>query len=286
MRILLTGATGFVGSYVTRELQKAGHTVAVVSRSKGDYDWSEESLRKGVQETDAVCHLAGEPIVGRWTASKKEEIRRSRVETTSLLARLLAEKGSGTLVQASAVGFYGDRGDEQLDETSAPGQGFLTDVCQAWEDAAAPAREAGIRVASVRIGVVLGADGGALKLMKLPFQLCLGGPLGSGKQWFPWIHVGDLARLFVHLLETETAEGPYNGTAPVPVTNKDYSKTLGRVLGRPAFLPAPAFAVRLALGEMADMLLGGQRVDPKRTQAEGFTFQFTELEPALRDLLS
>ena len=287
MKVLLTGATGFLGKRVTGRLEQAGHRVLPVSRAPGrGFDWSEESLRKGVGACDAVCHLAGESIAARWTGRRKGEVLRSRVETTDRLARLLAEKGSGALVSASAVGFYGDRGDEELDETSGAGTGFLAEVCRAWEDATRPARDAGLRVAAVRIGVILGAEGGALKRMLPVFRLGLGGRLGSGDQWFPWVHADDLACLFVHLLESRSATGVYNGTSPNPVKNREFTATLARVLGRPAFLPAPAFALRLVLGEMAEMLLGGQRALPRRAPEARFTFNHPDLEPALHDLLS
>ena len=289
MKILLTGATGFLGAHVQRELIAAGHSVVTVSRrpSTGDgtADWSEESLAKAVEETDAVCHLAGEPVLGRWTERRKASILESRVETTGRLAQLLAKKGSGALVQASAVGFYGDTKDAVIKEDAPNGNDFLSDVCRAWEGAAEPARAAGIRVAAVRIGVILGGDGGALKKMLLPFKLGMGGRLGSGRQYFPWIHVGDLARLFRFLLESQEAEGPFNGTAPQPVTNAEFTRAMGRALHRPAFIPVPGFAMRLAIGELSGMFLTGQRALPTRAQGAGFEFQFPELGAALEDLL-
>jgi len=286
MKILLTGATGFVGGHLTRELEAGGHSVVPVSRRPGPgVDWSDEGLARGVRETDAVCHLAGESVLGRWSASKKGTIRSSRVETTRRLAELLAEKGSGALVQASAVGFYGDPGTAVIDEEQPVGTGFLAETCQEWEAAAQPARDAGVRVAAVRIGVVLGKNGGALKQMLTPFKLGLGGPLGSGRQPFPWIHVGDLTRLFRFLLESEDAAGVFNGTGPNPVSNAEFGRTLGRVLHRPAFLPVPAFALKLLLGEMASMLLEGQHALPCAAEAAGFVFEHPLLEGALRDLV-
>ncbi len=286
MKILMTGATGFLGGHLTRELEAQGHAVVPVSRRSGlGVDWSEDALRRAIADVDVVCHLAGENVLGRWTAAKKKKIRESRVESTELLARLLAERGGGAMVNASAVGIYGDRGSERVDEDSSPGRGFLADVCVEWEAAAQPAREAGLRVATVRIGVILGADGGALKRMLLPFKLGIGGQLGGGDQFFPWVHVHDVARLFTFLCEHETASGAFNGVAPGSVTNREFTRTMGRVLGRPTVLPAPAFAVRAALGEAAGMLLEGQRVNPRRTLDAGFSFRQPELETALRDLL-
>ncbi|MFT5462667.1 MAG: hypothetical protein ACI8QS_001550 [Planctomycetota bacterium] len=289
MKILLSGASGFLGGHVQKELLTAGHSVTAVSRSPvaggESVDWSRGALAAAVAEADAVCHLAGEPVLGRWTKKRRENIIKSRVETTTLLAELLAEKGSGALVQASAVGFYGDRGADEVDEETGTGSDFLAGVCRAWEEAAEPARAAGIRVAAVRIGVILGANGGALKHMLLPFKLGLGGRLGSGRQFFPWVHVGDLARLFRFLLESKDASGVFNGTAPEPVSNRDFTRELGHALGRPTILPVPALAMRLLLGEVSSMFLTGQRAYPKRALEAGFRFNHPELGDALGDLL-
>jgi len=292
MNILLTGASGFFGGHLRPLLEGAGHRVLTVGRGAGaDHDWSQDSLRAGVEHADAVVHLAGESLVARrWSARQKERILASRVELTSRLAELLAERGRGVLVSASAVGFYGSwtgpRGDEELGEDAPSGDDFPARVCRAWEEAArTPLAGSDVRLAIVRIGVILGADGGALKRMLLPFRLGLGGPLGGGRQILPWIHVGDLARLFQFILETPSAAGAFNGTAPGAVDSAEFARTLGRVLGRPAFLPVPGPALRLALGEVAGMLLKGQRAVPRRALVEGFAFEHPLLEPALRDLL-
>jgi uncharacterized protein (TIGR01777 family) len=290
MKILITGATGFVGAHLSRMLRERGHEPLAVSRnphgSMEAFDWSEESLRRGVAAADAIVHLAGENLFARrWTARQKEVLRTSRVDSTRRLAALAAEHGTKVFVSASAVGWYGPSDDRELDESSPRGADFLADLCTQWEDATEAATEAGVRTAIVRIGVVLGKDGGALAKMLLPFRLGLGGPLGSGSQWMSWVHLDDLCALIVFLLEHEKAAGPFNATAPGPVTMRTFARTLGRVLHRPAFLPAPAPMIRLALGEVADVLLTGQRVLPRRALEAGFTFRHPVLEPALRDVL-
>lgn len=287
MNVLVTGASGFVGKKLLPRLAEAGHKTAVVSRSPGkDYDWSPESLAKGVAWADAVIHLAGENIAGkRWSSAQKEKIKKSRTESTQKIAEAVAKRKPQCFISASAVGFYPTSETEVFTENSKNGEGFLADVCREWENAAAPARDAGVRTVTVRIGVVLGIGGGALQKMLLPFKLFLGGPLGNGRQWVPWVHIDDLVALFVRLLDDKNASGVYNGTSPNPVTMGELAKTLGRVLGRPSFMPAPAFALKIALGEMSDMLLEGQRVAPERTLAEGFQFRYPLLEPALRNLL-
>ena len=238
----------------------------------------------------AVVNLAGESIAaGRWTPRQKERILQSRIRATRALVQGIAAVANkpAVLVSGSAVGYYGPRGDEELDEGAPPGDDFLARVCVAWEGEARRAAEEGVRVALVRTGLVLAARGGALPRLVLPFRLGAGGPLGSGRQWMPWIHLDDLVELFVFLIQGEGLEGPFNGTAPQPVTNRQFARTLGRVLGRPSWLPAPAAALRLALGEMADaLLLSGQRAVPRRALEAGFRFRFPELEPALRDLLA
>jgi uncharacterized protein (TIGR01777 family) len=237
---------------------------------------------------DAVVHLAGENLVGRWTAEKKARIRDSRVQGTRLLCDALAQlvNPPKVLLCAAAIGYYGDRGENMVREDSAPGTGFLAEVCQAWEAAAAPVVQRGVRVVHLRLGVVLNPAGGALAQMLPPFRLGMGGVVGSGKQYISWIALDDVLGVMHHALRTETLGGPVNVVAPQPVTNYDFTKMLGKVLGRPTVMPMPAFAARLAFGEMADaLLLASTRVVPVRLQASGYTFQYPELEGALRHLL-
>lgn len=286
MKILLGGASGFVGRHLATHLTRHGHSVRTLGRAGADHDWSPASLTAGVAASDAVVHLAGENVLARrWSAAQKERLRSSRLATTDALARALASRGSGVLVSASAIGYYGAHGDEPLDESAAPGSDFLAGLCHDWEAAVAPATAAGVRCAQVRIGLVLGTDGGALARMLLPFRLGLGGPLGHGRQKQSWIHVEDLCALFRFVLESPAARGPFNGTAPTPVSQREFARTLGRVLGRPAFLPMPAFVLRLGLGEAAALLLEGVDARPSRALAAGFRFAHPELEGALRALL-
>lgn len=286
MKVLLTGATGFVGTHLTRKLQEAGHEVLAVSRKRGPgFDWSEESLRQGVEAADGVIHLAGENLFARrWSAKQKQALWSSRVEGTTRLAQLAAQRKLGCFLCASAIGWYGPSDDRELNEASPRGSDFLAELCLDWESAAQAAVKAGVRTCIIRIGVVLGADGGALARMLLPFRLGLGGPIGNGRQWMSWIHIDDLCDLFVFLLENEQASGTYNGTAPTPVTMKQLSATLAKVLRRPAFLPVPAPVLKLALGEVSEILLKGQRVLPDRAQAAGYRFSHPELEGALSQL--
>ena len=238
--------------------------------------------------TDAVVHLAGESIMGRWTASKKASIRDSRVGATSLLCRALAHLADPPAVVAcaSAVGYYGDRADEVLSEASPAGSGFLAGVCRQWEAAAAPAVERGIRVVHLRFGVVLSPRGGALRRMLSPFRLGFGGRLGSGRQYWSWISLADAVSVIVHALENEPLRGAINVVAPTAVTNRQFSKTLGRVLRRPVIFAMPAFAARLLLGQMAgEMLLASARAEPRKLLQAGFVFRHPELEKALREML-
>ena len=286
MKVLLTGATGFFGGHLTRHLEAAGHEVLPVSRTPGlGCDWSEESLRRGVAETDAVVNLAGENLFARrWNAGQKERLRASRIEGTRRLAALLAERERGVLINASAVGYYGPRDATPVDEGGAAGDDFLARLCADWEAAAAAPES--VRVAIVRIGVILGADDGALKRMLLPFRLGLGGPVGSGQQPFPWIHVDDLARLFLFLLERDDLLGVFNGTAPGGVSAAELARALGKALHRPALFPVPGFVLKVALGEVSSVLLTGQNVTPKRALDSGFEFRFPEVDAALGDLLA
>jgi uncharacterized protein len=241
-----------------------------------------------VERFDSVIHLAGESIVGRWTAEKKARIRDSRIGGTTTLAEALAQTTikPRVLLSASAIGYYGDRGDEILREDSPGGTGFLSETCRAWEAATEAAMQAGIRVVNLRIGVVLAQHGGALDKMLLPFKLGFGGGIGSGRQWWSWIHIADIVGAVTHILRCDSLRGPVNFVAPNPATNAKFTKTLAQVLHRPAFLPMPAFAARLALGEMADAaLLASQRVEPAKLTTSGYAFQFPELGGALENLV-
>jgi uncharacterized protein (TIGR01777 family) len=241
-----------------------------------------------LSEVDAVVNLAGEPIdARRWSDQQKRRIRDSRVITTRNVVEGLRSVVSKptVFVSGSAVGFYGDRGDEQLDETSAPGKGFMSELCEEWEREAERASELGIRVVQIRTGVVLSMEGGALKKMIAPFKLGVGGSLGSGKQWFPWIHIDDIVGIFHHAILTASMAGPVNGVAPRPATNKEFTRELASALRRPAFLPVPEMALKALMGEMADVLVGSQRVLPKAALASGYEFHYPELGQALADLL-
>lgn len=295
----ITGATGFVGSALTASLMQDGHHVVRIGRSSGhaspvprlrNVTWDPAAGRldpAGLEGVDAVVHLAGESVAGgRWTTARKTAIRQSRVQGTTLLARTLAgmQRRPAVLVSASAIGIYGNRGDEVLDETATHAQDFLGEVAREWEAATMPAQQAGIRVVHARIGIVLGWSGGALARMRLPFLLGLGGPLGDGRQYMSWISLTDAVRALRHCADDAGTRGAVNLTAPQPATNREFTRTLGRVLRRPAFLPAPAFALRMLLGEMADaLLLQGQRVVPAALQRSGFRFVHEQLESALRE---
>ena len=299
MKVAVTGATGLIGSALVPFLRSGGHEAAPLprlsasGRGGGDdpsWDPATGALSDGALDgVDAVVHLAGENIAGgRWTAARKARIRDSRVDGTRRLAEALAAlpQPPRTLVAASAIGFYGDRGDEELDESSAPGPGFLPEVCQAWEAAAAPAREAGMRVVHLRIGIVLTPAGGALAQMLFPFRMGAGGVIGSGRQYMSWVALDDVLGGIQHALCTDGLNGPVNMVAPNPATNTEFTKTLGRVLRRPTILPLPAFGARLAFGEMADaLLLASTRVDPARLREGGYDFGYPSLEDALRHVL-
>lgn len=297
MRVIISGASGLVGRALSEHARRQGHDVVSLVRQRDtgpneiawrpSEDWIDAEALEGC---DAVVHLAGESIAGgRWSAAKKARIRDSRVRGTALLAGALgrARRPPRVLVSASAIGYYGDRGDTWLHEDDAPGDDFLAGVCQAWETAAEPARQAGIRTVHPRIGVVLAREGGALASMLPAFRLGLGGVVGSGKQFLSWIALDDLVASILHALERDSLEGPVNAVAPKPVDQRALAKTLGAVLKRPTFLPVPAPLIRLGLGEMADaLLLSSARVAAARLVASGFSFRFTDLEPALRHLLA
>ncbi len=293
MKVIVTGATGLVGSALVERLTAAGHTALSLGRGKSnDLRWDPAAGQldpAAVAGADAVVHLAGENIAGaRWNAEVKRRIRDSRVQGTELLSRTLAalDPKPKVLVSASAIGYYGDRGDEKLDEQARPGSGFLPDVCREWEEATEPARLAGLRVVNLRIGIVLSKDGGALAKMLLPFRLGGGGRVGSGRQYWSWISLDDLIGAIVYAVETPSLSGAVNAVAPQPATNLEFTKTLGRVLRRPTIMPLPGFAARIMLGEMADsLLLASARVLPARLQNSGYPFVHRELESALRSVL-
>ncbi len=299
MRVAVTGATGLIGSALCHSLVQDGHQVVAFGRDPERikksasgmeaFSWDADTpLPPGtLQGVDAMVNLAGASIAdGRWNHDRKKAIVDSRIHGTRHVVEEMSKSGCKLLVNASAIGYYGDRGDEKLSEMSPAGHGFLPSVCARWETEALKAEKQGIRVVLLRTGIVLSPKGGALAKMLTPFKLFAGGPLGDGSQWMSWIHLDDEVNLIRHLLEDGQLTGPVNGTAPNPVTNKEFSTILGKVLGRPAFMPAPAFALRLMLGEMADaLLLEGQRVLPKVAEAGGFKFSHPQLEAALRHLL-
>jgi uncharacterized protein (TIGR01777 family) len=298
MIVAVTGSTGLVGTALVGSLEAAGHVVSRVVRrpvrdGQHEIQWDPAAGQidtAPLAGVDAVVHLAGESLAAhRWTEAFKAEIRDSRVRGTRLLCDALAGLATrpGVLVSASAVGYYGDRGEETVDESSAPGTGFLAEVCQQWEAATQSARDAGIRVVNLRLGVVLSPQGGALAQMLTPFKLGVGGVIGSGRQYLSWISIDDLVSAIQLVLRTESLTGPVNAVTPNPVTNREFTKTLGRVLGRPTVFSMPAFAARFAFGEMADeMLLSGVRVEPSALLKAGFAFQYPELDSALRHLLA
>jgi hypothetical protein len=297
MDVLVSGASGLVGSALVPFLTTGGAHVIRLVRSTprpgaAEVYWAPEAgsiATPGLEALDAVVHLAGENIAtGRWSPEKKASIRHSRVQGTRLLCEALAQlaRPPAVLVSASAIGYYGNRGTEVLREQSCAGTDFLAQVCRDWEAATAPAIEHGIRVVHLRIGVVLSPAGGALARMLVPFKLGLGGVIGTGQQYMSWIAIDDLVGAIHHALSTTTLQGPVNAVAPQAVTNREFTRTLGRVLGRPTLLPMPAFAARLAFGEMADaLLLASTRVEPARLLETGYTFRAPDLEGALRYLL-
>lgn len=292
MNIAISGSHGFIGSALIGSLQAAGHRVLPLVRGsspvEGGIAWSAEAAYVDTTKfegMDAVVHLAGEPIPGRWTAKKKARILESRVQGTRLIADAISHvaKPPSVFVCASAIGYYGDRGDEILREESPPGGGFLAQVCREWEAATEPAAQQGIRVVNLRIGIVLGAGGGALAKMLPAFRKGAGGRIGSGKQYMSWIALEDLVGAVQHVLTTGSLQGPVNAVAPNPVTNDEFTKTLGKVLSRPTIFPLPAFLVKVAFGQMGEeALLGSQRVQPARLAASGYQFRYPELEAALR----
>ena len=297
MHIWLTGGTGLIGRQLCQHWLAQGHRLTVwsrrpeqVARLCGDAVRGVASLQEVIGPVDAVINLAGAPIADRpWTHKRKALLWSSRISLTeTLLVWLegLAEKPA-VLISGSAVGWYGDGGERELTEASGPVQDdFPSQLCVAWEETAQRAEALGIRVVLVRTGLVLAAEGGFLSRLLLPFKLALGGPIGNGRQWMPWVHIHDQIALIDFLLHQHDARGPYNACAPHPVRNREFAKTLGQVLHRPAFMPMPAFVLKVGLGELSGLLLGGQKALPERLLAAGFTFQFTELKAALDDLSS
>jgi len=295
MKIVVSGSTGLIGSALKSALRDH-EVVPLVRRSVTSGEqalaWDPERGtidRAGLEGTDAVIHLAGENVFGRWSQAKKQRIYDSRVKGTRLVSDALAglHRPPATLLAASAIGYYGDRGEEAVTEESAPGEDFLAHVARDWEAATAPAARAGIRVVNMRVAVVLTTTGGALAKMLPAFRLGLGGTVGSGNQYLSWIALDDIIDAILHLLAKPNLVGPVNMTAPTPLTNRDFAKTLGKVLGRPAVVPVPAFALRMVFGtEGAAMVQSGQRVLPARLIGSGFRFSFSEVEPALRHLLA
>ena len=299
LRVLISGASGLIGTALLSSFEPApdprGMQIVRLVRGRAqsgaEVSWNPLAPLSPakVSRFDVVVHLAGEIIAGRWTEEKKKAIRESRVQGTRNLAAALAQSEAkpAVFVCASAVGFYGNRGDELLDEESPSGQGFLPEVCREWEAASGIATEAGIRTLNIRLGLVLSAKGGALKSMVTPFQLGLGGRVGSGQQWWSWIHVDDVVRGIHHAIRTDSLSGPVNFVAPAPVRNKEFTEVLASVLARPAFFPVPEFALRLAFGKEAaeELLLASQRVEPGILNAGGYTFRFRDLRAALKNLI-
>ena len=299
--VLVTGGTGFIGSRVCTALHEQGDTVDVLSRNparaetklkavRAVYRWDPETEKlppEATSDVGSVVHLAGETIAGRWNSEKKRRIRDSRILST----RNLVESFTGVdtkpdvLVCASAIGYYGASGDDRFTEVSPAGTDFLAEVCQEWEAEAQKASDLGIRVVFVRIGLVLGLDGGLLTQVLPPFKMGVGGILGSGQQWMSWIHVDDVVGIVLHALANSEIRGPLNATAPTPVRNTEFTKTLGAVLRRPTLLPVPTFGLKLMMGEFADFVVLSQNVVPEKTEVSGYAFRHRTLEPALRDLL-
>ncbi|WP_017325069.1 TIGR01777 family oxidoreductase [Synechococcus sp. PCC 7336] len=309
MKIAISGGSGFVGRRLAQMLLAAGHSVRVLSRNPAaaqpafadlpadradrlsltPYDpLDRQSWKEALTGCEGVVHLAGESLIGsRWTQKKKTEILQSRAQTTSKLVEAIGQMDSKpqVVVSASAIGYYGDRGDELLDESSPPADDFLARVCKEWEAAARPLANLGVRLVQVRIGIVLGPGGGALAQMLGPFQMFVGGPIGSGRQWTSWIHRDDLAGAIVYALTHDSVSGVINGTAPNPVKMATFCNILGQVIARPSWLPVPSIALELLLGEAAQIVLTGQRVLPKRTLEQGYQFQYPDLKLALQEIL-
>lgn len=297
MRVLVTGATGFIGRELLLLLKEKGYDISVLTRDPelsgirlpvlcDVYQWDQSLLEpplEALEGVSAVVHLAGESVMGRWTERRKAEISRSRVLSTHHLVQAFQrlDKKPEVFVAASATGYYGDRQALELDESASSGSGFLPTLCNDWEKEIFEAESQGVRAVALRTGIVLGHDGGAMKRMLPAFRLCLGARLGSGDQWMSWIHARDLAGLIVHCLRNESVKGPINAVSPNPVTNREFTRAMGKALGRPAFLFLPKPILKLALGEMSKILLDSQKVIPKKAQETGYQFLYPELEKAL-----
>jgi uncharacterized protein (TIGR01777 family) len=301
MRIIISGGSGAIGRALTESLATDGHDVIILSRSPERVKRLPKSARAElwdgqsasgwghlVEGSQAIINLAGENLAeGRWTEERKRRIRQSRLKAGQAINEAIeaAQQKPAVVIQSSAVGYYGPHQDEMVTEDTPAGDDFLAQLCVDWEASTAPVEALGIRRPIIRSGVVLTEDSGALPRMALPFKMFVGGPLGSGRQWFPWLHMNDEIAAIRFLLDHEQATGPFNLTSPNPLTNAQFSKVLGRVLNRPAFWPIPAISLQLLFGELSSTLLEGQRVIPKRLQEMGFTFQYPQAEAALRDLL-
>jgi len=302
MRVIITGGTGLIGRSLTSSLLDGGHDVIVLSRNPDRASdllagaraerWDGRTLQgwgEVVDGSDAIVNLAGENIGGGlWTTERKRRLRESRLDAGRAVVQAIQAVSNKPriLVQASGIGYYGFRGDEKVTEEDAAGDDFLALLSVAWEASTEQVEASGVRRAVIRSGGVLTTKGGALPKMLIPFKLFAGGPLGSGRQWFPWIHISDEVRAIRFLIDNETASGPFNLVAPNPLTNADFGRVIARVMGRPFYMPAPSFALRIGLGQLSSILLEGQRAVPKRLTELGVTFQFPRAEPALEDLLS
>lgn len=300
MKILMTGGTGFVGSFLTARLFRDGHEVTILTRSDSEEKAGPRNAlflrgdptipgpwQQAVRNYDVIINLAGASIFSKWTPQQKKAIRESRVSTTRNIVEAMnvSPAKTATLLSASAVGYYGFHGDEELTEEAPPGDDFLAAVAKEWEKEAFKAREKGVRVVITRFGIVLGPHGGALDQMIPLFKKFVGGPLGSGRQWFSWVHVDDLTAAFSFLLSHPELSGPFNVCSPIPVRNRELARALGRALHRPSFIPAPGFMIRLVLGEFGSVILKGQRVMPRRLLESGFIFRYPEIEGAIATIV-
>ena len=288
MKVLITGASGLIGSHLSSFLSTNGHTVFPLSL-RGEKRNKELLSLLNNEAFDAVVHLAGENVAQRWTPEKMAAIKDSRIQGTTILCTALAKtnRRPEVLICASGIGFYGNRGNELLDEKSQRGRGFLADVCEEWEEASQIAAKAGIRVVNLRIGVVLSKEGGALAKMLLPFEMGAGGSIGSGQQYMSWIDIDDVVGAIYYIMTNKSLSGPVNIVAPRAVTNAEFTKAFGRVLNRPTLIPIPPFALRLLFGKMADeLLIAGQKVIPSKLHASDYKFKYLELEPSLRHVLN